>query len=178
MISQHSSKNPTHVGHETPAYCLRFAHPAEANRTLEARKMENLHLVTEWNDNGMECNANGIEWNGMEWNGMKSFVQNRCKIRQKRSPGLSKFECGSLAIRGRRGVTRHDLGKYSVFFDISAQPTWERSLEDWRNVSEATCQKTSESFEKSSPEPPKSSPGASKIEPGAVQDTIFKRPIT
>ena len=78
--------------------------------------MENLHLVTEWNDNGMECNANGIEWNGMEWNGMKSFVQNRCKIRQKRSPGLSKFECGSLAIRGRRGVTRHDLGKYSVFF--------------------------------------------------------------
>ena len=158
--------------------CLRYAHPAEANRTLEARKMENLHLVTEWNDNGMECNANGIEWNGMEWNGMKSFVQNRCKIRQKRSPGLSKFECGSLAIRGRRGVTRHDLGKYSVFFDISAQPTWERSLEDWRNVSEATCQKTCESFEKSSPEPPKSSPGASKIEPGAVQDTIFKRPIT
>ena len=77
--------------------------------------MENLHLVTEWNDNGMECNANGIEWNGMEWNGMKSFVQNRCKIRQKRSPGLSKFECGSLAIRGRRGVTRHDLGKFSVF---------------------------------------------------------------
>ena len=161
----------------TPAHCLRFAHPAEANRTLEARKMENLHLVTEWNDNGMECNANGIEWNGMEWNGMKSFVQNRCKIRQKRSPGLSKFECGSLAIRGRRGVTRHDLGKYSVFFDISAQPTWERSLEDWRNVSEATCQKTCESFEKSSPEPPKSSPGASKIGPGAVQDAIFQRPI-
>ena len=77
--------------------------------------MENLHLVTEWNYNGMECNANGIEWNGMEWNGMKSFVQNRCKIRQKRSPGLSKFEFGSLAIRGRRGVTRHDFGKYSFF---------------------------------------------------------------
>ena len=145
---------------------------------IEGNGMENLQFVTERKDNGMECNANGIEWNGMEWNGMKSFVQNRCKIRQKRSPGLSKFECGSLAIRGRRGVTRHDLGKYSVFFDISAQPTWERSLEDWRNVSEATCQKTCESFEKSSPEPPKSSPGASKIEPGAVQDTIFKRPIT
>ena len=51
----------------------------------------------------------------MIWDGMHSFVQNRCKIRQKRSPGLSKFECGSLAIRGRRGVTRHNLGKFSVF---------------------------------------------------------------
>ena len=33
--------------------------------------MENLHIVTEWNDNGMERNANGIEGNGMEWNGME-----------------------------------------------------------------------------------------------------------
>ena len=87
--------------------------------------MENLHLVTEWNDNGMECNANGIEWNRMEWNGKKSFVQNRCKICQKRSPGLSKFECGSLAIRGRRSVTRQIL----TFLGASARPTWERSLE-------------------------------------------------
>ena len=43
----------------------------------------------EWN--GMEWNGNGIEWNGMEWNGMKSFVQNRCKICQKRNLGLSKL---------------------------------------------------------------------------------------
>ena len=84
------------VGDGENSNCLRFAHPAEANRTLEARKMENLHLVTEWNDNemgwnGTEWQCNRMERNGMEWNGMKSFVQNRCKIRQKRSPWLSKL---------------------------------------------------------------------------------------
>ena len=26
-------------------------------------------------------------------------------------------------------VTRHDLGKFSAFFDVSARPAWERSLE-------------------------------------------------
>ena len=26
-------------------------------------------------------------------------------------------------------VTRHDLGKFSTFFDVSARPAWERSLE-------------------------------------------------
>ena len=36
---------------------------------------------------------------------------------------------GSLAIRGRRAVTRHDLGKLSAFFHVSDRPTRERSLE-------------------------------------------------
>ena len=107
----------------------------------------------------------------MEWNGMKSFVQNRCKIRQKRSPGLSKFECGSLAIRGRRGVTRHDLGKFSVFclrFSSTNMGEIAGGLEERLR---GNMPKNLRKFRKIVPR-------ASKIEPGAVQDTIFKRPIT
>ena len=66
--------------------CLRFAHPAEADLTLEARKIENLHFGV-----AMEWKGNGMEWNGMIWNGMESFVQNRCKIHQQRSPRPSKL---------------------------------------------------------------------------------------
>jgi len=51
---------------------------------------------------------------------------------------------GSLAIRGRRAVTRHDLGTI-----------WR---EYWRDVFEATCQKNQRTFRKIAPRPSQSEP--------------------
>ena len=89
---------------------------------------------------------------------------------------------GSLAIRGRRVVTRSlgtTLANSQLFLTFRLD---QHGRDHWReyrrNVFEATCRKTSESLEKSPPDRPKSSPGASKIEPGALQDAIFKRPLT
>ena len=39
--------------------------------------------------------------------------------------GVCIFKCGSLAIRGRRSMTRQML----IFLGASARPTWNRSLE-------------------------------------------------
>ena len=73
----------------------------------------------------------------------------------------------------------HDFGKFLAFFDVSARPAWERSLEGvLEETSSRQRAKKLAKVLKSSPDPPKPSPGASKIEPGAFQDTIFKRPAT
>ena len=83
---------------------------------------------------------------------------------------------GSLAIRGRRAVTQHDLGKFSAFFNVSLdQHGRDRWREYGRDFWRQHTKKTSESFEKSPPDPPKASRGAFKIEPGALQDAILKR---
>ena len=67
----HFSPVIPHAGGRTPAHCLRFAHPAEPDWRLEARKFENLHLGMEWN--AMEWNDgmawDDVGWNEMEWNG-------------------------------------------------------------------------------------------------------------
>ena len=39
--------------------------------------------------------------------------------------GICIFKCGSLAIRGRRSMTRQLL----IFLGASSRPTWKRSLE-------------------------------------------------
>ena len=38
------TSRPTRVGVRTPAYCLRFANPAEATWRLEAQKLEDQHV--------------------------------------------------------------------------------------------------------------------------------------
>ena len=81
-----------HAGGRTPAHCLRFAHPAEADQRLEVRKPANRYLGSirfrssgrlepqngvERNGNGMESDGveldrmkwNGRELSGMQWNG-------------------------------------------------------------------------------------------------------------
>ena len=65
-----------HAGGRTPAHCLRFAHPAEADQRLEVRKPANRYLESSrfripgrpepWN--GVERNGNGMESDGVEWN--------------------------------------------------------------------------------------------------------------
>ena len=59
----------------------------------------------------------------------KDIFEPTCSRTCKSNLGPTPRGYGSLAIRGRRAVTRHDLGKFSAFFNVSAGPTWERSLE-------------------------------------------------
>ena len=74
--------HPTHEGYETPAYCLCFANPAEADLRLEAEKREDLHLegilgYLESNLGGISEEAWGVlraSWNGFKGSGRGSEV--------------------------------------------------------------------------------------------------------
>ena len=84
------------------------------------------------------------------------------------SPTLRGYR--SLAIRGRRIVTRHDLGKFSAFFDVSARPAWERSLEGV--LEERLRGNVPKNLRKSR----KIIPRPSKIEPRGLQNRAWSPP--
>ena len=67
-------------------------------------------------------------------------------------------------------VTRHDLGKFSAFFDVSARPAWERSLE---GVPE---ERLRGNVPKNQRKSRKIAPRPSKIEPRGLQNRAWSPP--
>ena len=129
----------------TPAHCLRFAHPAEADRRLEAGPELSTH-----SGNRQEAREQRLYLEGLAF-----------RVTFLRVLGLIL----GLLVFGQ--VFHRFCHVLLIFCSIFARDSWMDCFEAHHGLKRAKIS------QKSSPDPPKSSPGASKIEFGALQNAIF-----